>query len=182
MNRVTREQPVAMQYDQLLLDLKARQQAGEHMPCPRCGKDTMKPALHTNALSRHTDLYVCDQCGTAEALLDFMNNPLPLSCWAAMREPKPKSDLKTMSSDEAMELVRREHVPFLTELYERWQAAPPGTDFDLFRREAYRNCPGMTQIWEQPFQAKYSTTDGHLLIQLSTGKQGTVVRGYIVKT
>ncbi|MDD6985952.1 MAG: hypothetical protein PUI53_01550 [Butyricicoccus porcorum] len=40
----------------------------------------------------------------------------------------------------------------------------------------------MTQIWEQPFQAKYSTTDGHLLIQLSTGKQGTVVRGYIVKT
>ena len=24
-----------------LLDLKARQQAGEHMPCPRCGKDTM---------------------------------------------------------------------------------------------------------------------------------------------
>ena len=165
-----------------LLDLKARQQAGEHMPCPRCGKDTMKPDLHTNALSRHADLYVCDQCGTAEALLDFMNNPLPLSCWAAMREPKPKSDLKTMSSDEAMELVRREHVPFLTELYERWRAAPPGTDFDLFRREAYRNCPGLTQIWEQPFQAKYSTTDGHLLIQLSTGKQGTVVRGYIVKT
>ena len=40
----------------------------------------------------------------------------------------------------------------------------------------------MTQIWEQPFQAKYSTTDGHLLIQLSTGKKGTVVRGYIVKT
>ena len=32
MNRVTREQPVAMQYDQLLLVLKARQQAGEHMP------------------------------------------------------------------------------------------------------------------------------------------------------
>ena len=165
-----------------VLDLKARQQAGEHMLCPRCGKDTMKPDLHTNALSRHADLFICDQCGTAEAMLDFMNNPLPLSCWAAMREPKPKSDLTTMSSDEAMELVRKEHVPFLTELYERWRAAPPGTDFDLFRREAYRNCPGLTQIWEQPFQAKYSTTDGHLLIQLSTGKQGTVVRGYIVKT
>ncbi len=146
MNRVTPKQPVVTQYNQLLLDLKARQQAGEHMPCPRCGKDTMKPALHTNALSRHTDLYVCDQCGMAEAMLDFMNNPLPLSCWAAMRKPKPKSDL------------------------------------NLFRREAYRNCPGLTQIWEQPFQAKYSTTDGHLLIQLSTGTQGTVVRGYIVKT
>ena len=74
MNRMTPEQPVTMQYDQLLLDLKARQQAGEHMPCPRCGKDTMKPELHTNALSRHADLYVCDQCGTAEAMLAFMNN------------------------------------------------------------------------------------------------------------
>ena len=34
-----------------LLDLKARQEAGEHMMCPRCGKDTMKPELHTNAMS-----------------------------------------------------------------------------------------------------------------------------------
>ena len=41
-----------------VLDLKARQQAGEHMLCPRCGMDTMKPALHTNALSRHADLYI----------------------------------------------------------------------------------------------------------------------------
>jgi predicted RNA-binding Zn-ribbon protein involved in translation (DUF1610 family) len=63
-----------------LLDLKARQEAGEKMPCPRCGRDTMKPDLHTNALSRHADgIYVCDDCGTAEAMLDFMRNPLPLS-------------------------------------------------------------------------------------------------------
>ena len=41
MNRAMPERPVPVQYDQLLLDLKARQQAGEHMPCPRCGKDTM---------------------------------------------------------------------------------------------------------------------------------------------
>ncbi len=46
-----------------LLDLKARQEAGEKMPCPRCGRDTMKPDLHTNALSRHADgIYVCDDC------------------------------------------------------------------------------------------------------------------------
>ena len=43
-----------------LADLRARQEAGEHMPCPRCGKDTMKPALCTNALQaemtrRHND-------------------------------------------------------------------------------------------------------------------------------
>ena len=50
--------------EMILLDLKARQQAGEHMPCPRCGKDTMKPDLHTNALSRPAPLFICDQCGT----------------------------------------------------------------------------------------------------------------------
>ena len=43
-----------------LLDLKARQQDGEHMPCPRCGEDRMKEPVHTNALSRMADVYVCD--------------------------------------------------------------------------------------------------------------------------
>ena len=33
-------------------DLKARQLKGEHMKCPRCGADTMKEPVHTNALSR----------------------------------------------------------------------------------------------------------------------------------
>ena len=49
--------------EKALADLKARQHAGEWMPCPRCGRDTMKPNLHTNALSRHADgIYVCDEC------------------------------------------------------------------------------------------------------------------------
>ena len=46
-----------------LLNLRARQEAGEHMSCPRCGRDTMKPKLHTNALSRHAEgIYICDEC------------------------------------------------------------------------------------------------------------------------
>jgi len=39
-------------------DLKARQAAGEHMPCPRCGRDTMKKSIHINAISRHADIYM----------------------------------------------------------------------------------------------------------------------------
>ena len=62
-----------------LLDLKARQDNGEHMPCPRCGRDSMKDPVYTNALSRHADVYVCDECGISEALLDMMQNPLPLA-------------------------------------------------------------------------------------------------------
>ena len=86
-----------------LLDLRARLEAGEHMPCPRCGRDTMKPALTTNALSRHADgVYVCDDCGTAEAMLDFMQNPLPLECWAFLREEQGHVDFKAVPGEEAM--------------------------------------------------------------------------------
>ena len=66
-----------------LADLKARQEAGEHMPCPRCGRNTMKPALYTNALSRVADgIMVCDDCGTQEALLAFMQNPMPVEAFS----------------------------------------------------------------------------------------------------
>lgn len=39
------------------------------LPCPRCGKLTMKMRLHSNALSRQVPgIMICDQCGTEEAL------------------------------------------------------------------------------------------------------------------
>jgi 4-hydroxy-3-methylbut-2-en-1-yl diphosphate synthase IspG/GcpE len=40
----------------ILGNLKARQDSGEHMLCPRCGRDTMKESIHTNALSQHADI------------------------------------------------------------------------------------------------------------------------------
>ena len=46
----------------VLLDFKARQEAGERLPCPHCGRDAMKPALYSNALSRAFDIMVCDEC------------------------------------------------------------------------------------------------------------------------
>lgn len=47
------------------------QKLGAVLPCPRCGKWKMKPELHTNALSRRADIYICDSCGTLEALCDM---------------------------------------------------------------------------------------------------------------
>ncbi len=166
--------------EERLLDLKARQDAGEHMPCPRGGRDTMKDKIHTNARSHHADIYICDECGTAEALLQMMSNPLPLACWAAFREKVPKSDLKTLTGAEAIERVREEQVPFLTELYERWRSALPGVDFEAFRREAVRECPGMTRMWKQPFSVEYATATGRLLIQFSTVEGKTCVRGFVI--
>ena len=72
-----------------LLDLKARQDAGEQMLCPRCGRNILKAPLAHNALSRHADLYVCDECGMTEAMLDMMRNPLPLEQWAVFQDTPP---------------------------------------------------------------------------------------------
>ena len=65
----------------ILDDLKARQRAGERMACPRCGMDVMKTPVHTNALSRAADIYICDACGSTEAMLAYMQQPSSLSVW-----------------------------------------------------------------------------------------------------
>lgn len=71
--------------EMLLADLKARQLAGEHLPCPSCGRDTMKERVATNALSRHAEIYVCDACGMAEALLCALGAPIQLDQWACAK-------------------------------------------------------------------------------------------------
>lgn len=60
---------------------------GTHI-CPRCGRLTVKERLTTNALSRHADVYICDACGTDEAIRDMKGNPLPLKDWAIARIPR----------------------------------------------------------------------------------------------
>lgn len=60
------------------------------LPCPRCGRyrmDTNSPAR--NALSRYADVYICDDCGTEEAMMDYLGmEPVPFNQWAiAITEP-----------------------------------------------------------------------------------------------
>ena len=162
--------------ERALADLRARQTAGEWMPCPRCGRDTMKPNLHTNALSRHADgIYVCDDCGTAEAMLDFMNNSLPTEIWAMFRAPRPDSNLVALPGREVWERIRMEHGPVLIDLYKRWVREKPGADFTPYRWEAFKKCPGLTEIWEQPFQAKYDVADGELILRLRQTDEGVEI-------
>ena len=54
--------------------------------CPRCGRPTMKYKLVTNALRRHADIYICDECGTDEAIRDFTRNVLPYGYWVAAED------------------------------------------------------------------------------------------------
>lgn len=169
--------------ERALADLRARQTAGEWMPCPRCGRDTMKPSLHTNALSRHADgIYVCDECGTAEAMLDFMNNPLPTEQWALFRVPRPESDLKALPGRDVWERIRMEHGPVLIDLYKRWTREKPGASFTPYRWEAFKKCPGLTEIWERPFQAKYSVADGELILRLRHTDEGVEIAADLLET
>ena len=146
-------------------DLKARQDAGEHMLCPRCGKDAMKEPVHTNALSRHADIYVCDRCGTAEALLKFMHNPLPMREWACFQPVVPPSDFKTLTADEIWDRIQAQQLGFLMDLYERWQDECECEDFADYRAAAFENCPGLTQLWASPFRAEYAAADGKLVLR-----------------
>lgn len=67
------------------IDAFARIQTDGMLFCPRCGKNTMKDQMTTNALSRHAQIYVCDFCGTDEALRDWAKQPLPLIQWAVAK-------------------------------------------------------------------------------------------------
>ena len=156
-----------------LADLKARQEAGQHMVCPRCGRDTMKPDLYTNALSREADgIMVCDECGTQEALLAFMQNPMPVEDWAFLKEDVPSADFRDLPGKAVWEQIRLDHGPALIDIFKRWTQEEPGADFKAYRREAMRRCPGLTQIWEQPFQAMYEVTDGQLILRFRHTEEG----------
>ena len=162
-------------------DLKARQDAGEQMLCPRCGRDTMNENIHTNALSRHAEIYICDACGTEEALLKFMHNPLPMREWACLRPAPLPSDFKTLSAEAIWERVQDTQVPFLMSLYERWQEEREYEDFNDYRAAAFESCPGLTQLWERPIRAVYAAADGKLVLRFRLTNEGIEVAADITK-
>ena len=65
-------------------DFAAAQEYGVHF-CPRCGRWTVKEKLHTNALSRHVHVCLCDECGTDEAIRELRSDDLPLREWAVVK-------------------------------------------------------------------------------------------------
>ena len=167
-----------------LADLKARQESGEHMVCPRCGYDRMKPELYTNALSREAGdagIMVCDQCGTEEAMLAFMRNPKPLTSWACFQPERPAGDFKAVSGAEAWEEIRDTQLPFLSQLFERWQKERGPGDFEAYRLAAQQKCKGMKDIWEHPFHVRYEVHDGELILRFRDSGHGVEVAWDIVR-
>ena len=137
--------------------LRKREEAGQQVMCPRCGINRLKPELYTNALSRHLDgIYVCDECGLSEALLDFKNTVMPTEAWAVFQEDIPPSDL----------LIR---------LFKRWRENPDASTAMAYNLEARKLCPGLRQLWTVPFQAVYDVADGELVLRVREAPDGVEI-------
>ena len=141
----------------------------------------MKEHIHTNALSRHADIYICDACGTEEALLKFMSNPLPMREWACLKPIPQSSDFKTLPAEEVWKCVQDTHLPFLMNIYERWQDEHEYEDFSDYRSAAFESCPGLTALWAQPFRAEYTAADGKLVLRFRFTYEGIEVATDITK-
>ena len=153
-----------------LSDLKARQKAGEPMRCPRCGADTMKEPVHTNALSRIADIYICDACGSAEAMLAFMNQQYPLTSWSAFQPERPESDFRDLPAGDVLMRVQLDQSGMLTDICTKCMNDPEHAA--EYRLEAFGSCSGLTELWTQPFQAKYDASDGAVLIRVRRDANG----------
>lgn len=145
-----------------LEDLKTRQLAGEHMPCPRCGRDTMDTEMLHNALSRHTDVYICSSCGMAEALLDAKQSPMSTYEWACFSQAKAP---ECLPAREIMSRVMTEYTKYLTELYTRWQDEYQYEDFTEYQNAAKQRCPGLIELKAKPFVAVFQAMDGKVIVR-----------------
>ncbi len=154
--------------------MKARQKAGQHMPCPSCGMDTMKEPIHTNALSRATDLYVCDAYDSAEAMLALMKQEYPLTFWAAFQPVRPPSDLEARPAAEVLQRVlkSRTHtdrsVPICAGMIRRTVASTAARHLKV--APALRSCgrsrfrPSTTQRMARLFSGSGRDADGRVQI------------------
>ena len=110
-----------------------------------------------------------------------MHNPLPMHEWECFRPAQLPSDFKTLTAEAIWERVRDTQVPFLMNLYERWQEEHEYEDFNDYRAAAFESCPGLTALWGQPFRAEYAAVDGKLVLRFRLTDEGIEVAADITK-
>ena len=168
--------PINDDLKQALLDLRARQESGEHMPCPRCGRDTMLTEMTVNPMSRQVDgVRICTECSANENALLFMNSPLPIEDWAVFNDRSRCDDFKDTPGEQAWEQIQKEQAHILEELYVRWLAEKAGADFKPYRKEALRRCPGLSFMMERPFSAVYKVAEGELVLRFKSTAKGVKI-------
>ena len=155
-----------------LLDLKAEQDADTPMHCPRCGANTMKQPLSTNALSRIADVYICDSCGTAEGLLAMMRHSYPLHRWHVFQPQKHESDFKARPAKDVLAEILQTQIDKLENTFRLCRDDKENAPWH--RNDAFESCAGLTELILEPFHAKYSCADGSVLVQFRSAQDGTI--------
>ena len=101
-----------------------------------------------------------------------MKQESPLSQWAAFQPRRPEGDFKAMPAGEAVMEIVRTQTDALTRLYRLCRDDPENGEW--YRLEAFESCPGLTELWTDPFQAKYTASDGAVLIRCKTDADGNI--------
>lgn len=81
-----------------------------------------------------------------------------------------------LSAAEVLQRVLKEQVNTLIHLYRMCRDDPENGG--EYRSEAFESCPGLTELWTQPFYAKYQAADGAVILMFKTGADG---RGQIAE-
>ena len=131
----------------------------------------MKPDLYTNALSRQADVMVCDECGASEAILAFMNKPFSLYQWAALQPVKPDTDFGARTGKEVWAIICDRQAITISNLYRRFKN---GEDPEESRFLALEQCPGLIDLWTEPYHMKYACCDGPLTITFTEDEDGNL--------
>ena len=101
--------------------------------------------------------------------------------WACFHPTPLPSDFTTLSAEAIWERVKDTQVPFLMNLYERWQEEHEYEDFNDYRDAAFESCPGLMQLWEHPFRAEYAAANGKLVLRFRLTNEGIEVAEDITK-
>lgn len=161
--------------DEKLADLKAAQKNGTYSLCPRCGRPTMKPNLYANALSRTADVMVCCSCGLAEAKLAYMNSLDSLYTWAGLQPDKPASDFKSLPGKTVWQRICAEQSETLMKLFHRFCE---GEEPEEIRLAAFESCPGLKQIWTEPYRLDFEASDGTVVVRFKNNEMtGAMIEG-----
>ena len=100
---------------------------------------------------------------------------------AYLRPVQRPADFKTLTAEAIWERVQDTQVPFLMNLYERWQDEHEYEDFSDYRVAAFESCPGLTALWAQPFRAEYVAADGTLVLRFRLTDEGIEIAADITK-
>lgn len=168
----------------LLADLKARQLAGEHMPCPRCGYDNMNEDVRTNKISRLADAYICDECYRKETELIKKNVSRLEYDWKCYEYGIERVDRRTQTVKDIQELVEGGQIEHLMDTFEHLEGVDYETNFAEHawaRLETMRKCPGLVSLWTHGgFSARYEARDGAVVVEVRRRGSGIEYRVGVV--